>query len=349
MHRVTPARPELPTDLRGARSARFAARVAQREWRYRGAIAAKLHQLVREEAIDLIEAADHMAEPIRYRPSRHPQVPFVVRLHTPLTMTEKVEPTLPEALRRLVRTIERRYLLSSTHLSAPGAACVRAFRDEMRLGNRPIRVHPNPPTYAPVTHPTAEADPPIVLFVGRLQRMKGVHLLVRAMPQVLARVPQARFVFVGNDQIPVGDFPSTGAYLRSLLPPALQPKLELVGQVPHEALSGYYAPAAICVLPSIFEAFGYTCLEAMTYGKAIVGSAAGGMVELLDDGNAGLLYDPPDVDGLAARIVRLLEDPTLRATLGDRARRRAQGRYRQDVVLDEIEAFYRSAIGDLAN
>lgn len=348
VHRLTPARPELPGDLGGIHGARFALRAARGEWRYRGAIADTLHRLVEKEGVEVIEAADHMAEPIRYRPERHPHVPFIVRMHTPLAMTERAEPTFPEVLRRVVRRIERRFVLSASHLTAPGATCARAFRREMALGNRPITVHPNPPTYPPVVRTSAEADPPIVLFVGRLQRMKGVHLLVKAMPLVLERMPNVRFVFVGDDHVPVRGFASTGPYLRSLLPDFLQDRIELVGRLPHEQLGAYYRSAAVCVFPSMFEAFGYTCLEAMTYGKAIIGSAAGGMVELLDGGAAGVLYQPPDVGELAAQLLRLLGDAELRKTLGVRAQRRVLERYRPEVVLDEIEAHYRRALRELA-
>lgn len=327
--------------------ARFVLGIARDEWRYRGAIARTLHDLVEHEGVELIEAADHMAEPIRYRPERHPHVPFIVRMHTPLAMTEQAEPTFPEPLRRVVRRIERSFLLSASHLTAPGATCARAFRKGMALGNRPIAVHPNPPTYPPVLQRSAESEPPIVLFVGRLQRMKGVHLLVRAMPRVLERFPEARFVFVGDDHVPTNGFPSTGPYLRSLLPPELHSKLELVGRVPHDRLDAYYRSAALCVFPSMFEAFGYTCLEAMTYGKAIIGSAAGGMYELLDGGAAGVLYHPPDVDELTEQILRLLSDPEARNTLGLRAQRRVLERYRPDVVLDEIEAHYRRALQEV--
>lgn len=348
VHRRVPRRPELPTDLGGAATLRFGASVARDEWRYRGAIARTLEDLVRDDGVDLIEAADHMAEPIRFRPGRHSHVPFVVRLHTPLAVTELAEPTIPEAVRLAIRAVERRFILSATHVTAPGAASARAFRREMRLGNRPITVYPNPPTFAGHAPASREATPPIVLFVGRLRRAKGADLLVRAMPRVLQRVPEARFVFVGDDHAAVPGYGSTAEYLRALLPEELGSRLEIVGHVPHHRLGEYYREAAVCVFPSVFEAFGYTCLEAMAHGKAIVASDAGGMRDLLDGGAAGVPYTPPDVGALARHVTELLLDPGRRRDLGDRARRRAQERYDPDRVTSEIEAFYRRAIDEVA-
>ncbi len=347
VYRLTPARPELP-ELGALPVARLALTSLADEWRYRRKVARTLHALVEREHVDLIEAADHTAEGMFYRPERRPHVPFVVRLHTPLAFSETVDANIPELARRGVGYLERRFLQKATHLSAPSQSAAEAFLDLFKL-ERPVAIFPNPTSYsAPYeARATLESeDDASVLFAGRITRWKGVHLLMKAVPLVLERVPDARFILAGSAHVPTQGFPSTQAYLLSLVPEAHRSRVTFLGHVPHEELTHLYERATLCVFPSLFEAFGYTCLEAMTLGKAVIGSRNGGMTDLLDGGRAGKLFSPPDVDELAQHIVRLLQTPSLRVELGNRALKRVQAHYTSDTVMTQTEAFYRRAVAE---
>lgn len=351
VHRLLPGRPELPESLGPGAIAGLLARSLPAELEYRRKVVRTLSQLVREGGVDLVESADHMAETAGFDPASFPGVPFVVRLHTPLAVTEKFAPNIPEPARLGIRFLERRLLRKATHLTSPSASATRFILDEMGL-DLPVTCYPNPPSFGvredrPEDEEGAAAEAEeaaTVLFVGRLNFHKGVDLLVRALPGILDAHPQARFVFAGADNISAGGFPSMSQYLFSLLPQALHHAVTFTGHMAHDDLRDLYARATVCVFPSRFEAFGYTCLEAMGFGKAIVGSSNGGMAEMLDGGEAGLLFTPPDIDELRSQILRLLGDPPLRRELGRKARRRATDAYGQEAVLDQVESFYRRAI-----
>lgn len=347
VHRVSPARPKLPTVFSPAATVALALRGLAAEVRYRRRLATLLHRLVREEGLDLIEAADHAAEAGFYRPRRHPLVPFIVRLHVPVAVTERYDRNLPEPARRAVRALERRFLRSATHLSAVSARSNVVIAREMNLEPAPT-VIPNPPPFDPaaVAVDQRAVDPDLVTFVGRVNRWKGADLLVRAIPEIRRRRPATRFVFVGALTYAVPGFASMRDYLMSLLPEADHSAVAFTDRVPLEAVAAHYHRAAVCVFPSRFEVFGYVCLEAMAHGKAIVASDQGGMAELLDEGACGLLFTPPDVDALAGQVLRVLDDPALRADLGERARRRVLEHYDRDALLTRTEAFYRQAIAD---
>lgn len=349
VHRVGPVRPALPDDLGPAGMARLALRGGVDELRYRRRVAASIARLVDEEGVDLVEAAEHVAEPMFYRPRRRPRVPFVVRLHTPLALLERLERNVPEPLRLAVRALERDLMARATHLSAPTAAAAGEILAEMGL-DRPVTVVPNPPTFPPARDAPAGAEAETaeagrVLFVGRLSRFKGADTLVRALPRLVAARPDARLRLVGSDHLTVAGRP-VREHLLSLAPAGLRDLIELVGHLPHERLAEELRRASVVALPSWFESFGYTCLEAMTFGKAIVGSSRGGMVDLLDEGRAGLLVPPGDEAALADALARLLGDAALRRELGARARARARERYGLDAVLDETVAFYRRAVAE---
>ena len=348
VYRLTPKRPELPPNLSAANLLRLAVSSLINEWRYRRKLARTLYTLVEDEQLDLIEAADHVAEPIFYRPKRHPHVPFVVRLHTPLAFSETVDQNIPELARRAVAVLERNFLKRATHLSAPSQNAAKAFLDLFKL-ERPVAVFPNPTSYAlPERSEQAHlsgSQPPTVLFVGRVTRWKGAHLLMQAVPKVLQAVPEAQFVIAGSAHVPTEGFPSTRAYLLSLVPEEHHRHITFLGHVPHAQLEPSYERATLCVFPSLFDNFPYTCLEAMTHGKAIVGSTRGGMMEMLG-GDAGNLFTPPDIDELARYIITLLQNESLRAELGRRASERVKAHYAPEVVMAQTEAFYRRAIAE---
>jgi glycosyltransferase involved in cell wall biosynthesis len=139
-----------------------------------------------------------------------------------------------------------------------------------------------------------EADPPEVLFVGRLSAEKGIRTLVDATR--------------GLNLVVAGDGP-----LRSLVPDAL-------GFVPHEEVQRLLARAAVVVLPSHREGLPMVLLEAMAHGRAVVATPVGGVPSLVEDGVTGLLVPPGDAKALREAIERLLADPELRRRLAETAR-----------------------------
>lgn len=167
------------------------------------------------------------------------------------------------------------------------------------LGALDVRVIPSGVDVPPGEH--EEAMPPEVLFVGRLSPEKGVLQLVDAAQ--------------GMKLVLAGDGP-----LRGRLPNAL-------GFVPHERLGPLYRRAAVVACPSLREGFGVVCLEAMANGAAVVASAVGGLLDLVVDGETGLLVPPGDVPALRAALQRLLGDPQLRRRLGAAARARAAAEF----------------------
>ena len=171
-----------------------------------------------------------------------------------------------------------------------------ALADDARwLGAREVRVVPGG-----VSIPTAVAhpdEPPHVLFVGRLSAEKGVAELLAA-TQAIPRVV-------------VGDGP-----LRELVPDA-------VGFVPPSALGAYYERAAVVVCPSHREGYGVVAREAMAYGRPVVATAVGGLVDAVEDEVTGLLVPPRDPQALRTAIERLLDDGELRSQFGAAGRDRA--------------------------
>jgi glycogen(starch) synthase len=184
------------------------------------------------------------------------------------------------------------------------------------LGVEHVRVIPNGVEIPPfVREPVYPLE---VLFAGRLSREKGILELVQAAS--------------GMNLIVAGDGP-----LREQVPGAL-------GFVPHRELGELYERTAIVACPSHREGFNVVCAEAMAYGRPVVAGAVGGLLDLVVDGETGLLVPPRDVSALRAALERLLRDAELRNRLGAAARERARTHFGWDRVTDETLAAYDDAL-----
>jgi len=184
------------------------------------------------------------------------------------------------------------------------------------LGAREVRLVPSG---VAVPETVGEPDDPAhVLFVGRLSPEKGVLELVEACG--------------GLPLVVIGDGP-----LRARVPGA-------VGFVPPDELGPYYERASVVAAPSLREGYGIAVREAMAWGRPVVASAVGGLVDAVEDGVTGLLVPPGDVAALREAIERLLGDAELRERLGAAARERAAQRFSLEAAAVEQQAVYAEAI-----
>jgi glycosyltransferase involved in cell wall biosynthesis len=184
-----------------------------------------------------------------------------------------------------------------------------------RLGARDVAIVPSGVDVPESTEP--ETDSREVLYAGRLSPEKGVEELLVATQ--------------GMKLVVAGDGP-----LRDRVPEAL-------GFVPHDELERLYRRAAVVVCPSRREGFGVVCAEAMAHGRTVVASAVGGLLDLVVDGETGLLVPPRDPAALRAALDRALGDAGLRRRLGGAARERIRQRFSWDAVLDATIDLYREA------
>ncbi|MPV49942.1 glycosyltransferase [Pseudactinotalea sp. HY160] len=165
-------------------------------------------------------------------------------------------------------------------------------------------------------------DVPVVVCTARLVKRKGQDMLVRAWPRVLAAVPGARLVLVG-------DGPRRRALERLAGRLGVRESVVFTGGVPWERIPGYVDAADVFAGPSrtrLFglepEGLGIVYLEASACERPIVVGRSGGAPDTVVDGETGYLVDPRDPDDIARRLVDLLRDPGLRLAMGRRGRAR---------------------------
>ncbi|MDP9386516.1 MAG: glycosyltransferase [Actinomycetota bacterium] len=165
-------------------------------------------------------------------------------------------------------------------------------------------------------------DGAMLLFVGRIQPLKGLDVAVRALAGVVPSLPQAFLVVVGGPSGPDGA--AEVARVRALAADlGVASRVVMVAPQPHELLSTYYRAADVSVVPSRSESFGLVALEAAACGTPVVASAVGGLRTLVDHARTGFLVEDRDPAAFAAFAAELLHHPALAGEMSVRAAARA--------------------------
>jgi len=185
----------------------------------------------------------------------------------------------------------------------------------------------------------------VVLFVGRIEPLKGIDTLLRAMALLAADGASKQ---EDLSVIIVGGAPGAGAaQVRSELERLQRLQTELgiehlvtfMGAQNQDTLVYYYSAADVTVVPSHYESFGMVALEAMACGTPVIASKVGGLAFTVQDGQTGFLVPERDPELLAAKIRSLLDDNSLRRRLGGQAAHWA-GRFGWPAVADQILGVY---------
>ncbi|MHB1987593.1 MAG: glycosyltransferase [Acidimicrobiales bacterium] len=164
-----------------------------------------------------------------------------------------------------------------------------------------------------------EAAAPLLLYVGRIQPLKGADVAVRTLAELhRAGRTDARLVVVGGPSGPQGDL-EVAALHELVEETGLAGRVDFWLPQPHELLSTFYRAADCCIVPSRSESFGLVALEAAACGVPVVAAGVGGLTTLVVNGETGYLVEPGDAGGFAERVGEIVADDTLQARLGQAA------------------------------
>ncbi len=220
-------------------------------------------------------------------------------------------------------------------------------------GANPSRVYVVAPgvdltTFNPVDRAEARrkigAGPgPLLLFVGRLERLKGVDIAIRALAELRSGGrPDLKLLVLGEDSREGDESEKQRLkYIAASL--GVRDSVEFVGSVAHHELPYFYSAADVCVMPSYSESFGLVGLEAQACGCPVVGSGVSGIRSVVRDGVTGYLVDGDNPSDYAERIGRLLDDTELARLMGLRGRLLAQ-RYSWNRTADRLAEMFSSAV-----
>ncbi len=230
-------------------------------------------------------------------------LPTVLSLHTSLGIMATATPeAFQRPVHRWVTELEAESLRRTRFFHASSRAVVEEYERVYSLALPPQRVEVIPlglPDHSAQYIARGGEGTLRILFVGRLEHRKGIDVLLDAIPKVVPRKRPIEYIIVGDPGVPA---PSGGGCMERFierqdrLPENI--KVAFAGRVSESSLYPFYADCDIFVAPSRFESFGLVFLEAMMFGKPVVGCDAGGMPEVIEDGVSGYLAKPGDVDSL---------------------------------------------------
>jgi glycogen(starch) synthase len=279
------------------------------------------------------------------------KVPAVVRLHSPSRLIMPYyDVRRTDTL--LCSTIEQRAIQSATALTA----CSRFVADEVtrKLGvNRHISIISNGldvEWFDALAEPVdvyRKYDLPrrqlMILFVGRIERRKGIYLLPEIASSILERF-DVTFLLAGDDLFGY----AANTLLPALASLRLKGSIHWLGALGLSEVRQLMRASDIFLLPSLWENCPYSCLEAMAAGRAIVSADQGGMPELIQDGVNGLLAVSGSASSFVHRIEQLIADSALRQRLGCAARQTVERLHRDTQVARRTLGVYEDLIAGRA-
>lgn len=340
LHRVENRRLALPPPLR--RKARGIWNQLERSWAVDCAIA----RLERTQGpFDVVEMPNWGAEGVCY--SLHPRAPLVIRLSTPLAQVSLLkEGRSNRPGLRLACFLEA--------VPARRASCVIA--NSRFIGQYCIKLYSIPgarPAVIPHGIPVPDSPPPggeasekavTVLYVGRLEKRKGIDRLLHAIPKVIRDTPFCRFVIAGDDMGEAPQGKSYRDYFDSFASSAARESTTFLGHVEERELPQLYADCDIFAAPSQSESFGFIYLEAMAHAKPVVAFHTGGVPEVVAHDETGILVELDDISALAHALGRLIQDKELRQKMGRCGFERVRESFPTKRMVAETVACYRRVI-----
>ncbi|UCB60400.1 MAG: glycosyltransferase family 4 protein [Candidatus Bathyarchaeota archaeon] len=187
-------------------------------------------------------------------------------------------------------------------------------------------------------------DKQVILFVGHFVLRKGIPLLLKAMPEILGKIPNAFLLCVGGTPKWLGT-QMYWTYLQEIIDRKnLAGHVKLVGQIPHQDLPYYYSLSDVFAFPSLYEAFAKVILEAMACETPVVASRVGGLPEAIEHNVNGILVDPKNVNQLASAIIEILQDRKVAQRMGKKGRDVVTRRFTWQHTVKELSKTYHELI-----
>jgi glycosyltransferase involved in cell wall biosynthesis len=297
-------------------------------------VPATLRQLVRQTQADVVHAHGYKADVYTYLALRSTQTPLVSTCHTwydndlmvrlygildrwTLQRFDGVVAVSPEVQRRLLKAHVRRdriRLIQNGINLAPFSAAKR-FRELGHDQDAPLRIG----------------------LVGRLSREKGVDIFLRAAAELVRQRPATRFSIAG-------DGPDRATLEQLIVQLGLGPSAFLLGRT--DDMPGFYSSIDVLASASRQEGLPIALLEGMASGLPIVATSVGAVPQLVRDGETGLLVETENPAALASAMLRVVDDPLLRQSLGDHARRLIADEFSADRMAAEYVELYRHVLAE---
>lgn len=307
-------------------------------------VAIKLNDLINDKQIDIVEFPNWLAEGFYFSSFCNKKIPIITRLHTTHFQSCSTENRRFKLRDRFMCNIEKTALQKSNLLTSSTHYHKSFVSKIYKLDSNKITVVPlgiNLYFNNLTTSDIKRENYFNILFVGRLQKRKGIYTVLNVIPEILNKFDNVRFIIVGLDC----NNSVRNTFLQQCKSnPDIIHRVQFPGHVSDQELERYYRDCDIFLAPSLYESFGLVYLEAMKYGKAVIGCKSGGVPEVVTDGKTGILIAPDSSKELASAITILISNARLRLEMGRNGLENFKNKFSVGKMTSETINTYKYAI-----
>jgi glycosyltransferase involved in cell wall biosynthesis len=296
---------------------------------------------------DIVQSCEFASEAFWFALTK--KLPLVTRLATPFFLAEKLDGRWPFGPRVLLDWMEKRQTVRSDGIFTSTRALAKAVTQKWGIETSRVEIIPNSVDIARIVEfgrnkaaTDMLAGKSFLLYFGRLEERKGLRILARALPPVFDRFPDLSMVFIGTD------LKHRGLSMRAHINRECRQyreRLIFFDNLPQEKLFPIVKLAKLVVLPSLWEGFGFVCVEAMALGRPIIATSGSGFEESIEDNVSGYLVDPGNSHVLGERIIDSLRDEEGLRRISEGARRRAR-EFEVSKVSSQLLDYYEKISGE---
>jgi glycogen(starch) synthase len=275
---------------------------------------------------DIVQSSEFNSEAFWY--ALHKKQPLITRLATPYFLIERMNGKAFLGPRPLFNWMEKKQTLRSDGIFASTKAIAKAVTEHWGINPSRVEIIPNSVDVSRIvrigeitTIQDILKNKNYLLYFGRLEERKGVHILSQALPDVFEQFPDIYMVFAGSDSGYRGL--SMREYIKRCAH-KYNEKIIFLDNLPHEKLFPVVKSAKMVILPSLWEAFGFVCVEAMALGRPVIATSGSGFEEIIENNISGYLVEPGNSELLAGKIINVLKDEGGLHRISEGARKRAQ-------------------------
>ena len=294
-----------------------------------------LEKTVNQYAIDVIEMPDYVDDFVHFNGMKSERwncsVPKIIRVHGSVSFLNHF--LKGEQNERKIEQ-DRQYFDQADAICAVSAFS-RDFVKDYICPDRNVDVIYNPIEERWFKQTVDDQESQTILFFGKIAKMKGVFSLIKAFNLVAREFPNVKLKLIGN---------GNAKRAKELVESDYVDRVIFSGFIPQERIMAEIDKSLFCVLPSYFENFSMAALEVLARHKALIYTNRASGNELIEDGVNGLLVDPDDPMLIAEKMRLLLSDTDLRNRLADKGYEMCRNRFSTEVIIPQIESYYKELI-----
>lgn len=307
-------------------------------------ISAAAKQAIAQHGIDAVLMEETNGWPASVQD--HISAPVFITLHGPWTLLKTHASLGSSDADQQREARELKGFRAAAGLIGPSRNVMAAVEKVDPLPKTPKTVLPNSFQATVPDQLAATLPQPDILFIGRFDALKGADTVLAAFERLLETHPDSRLTFAGPDK---GLKQADGSLVHmeeclARMPAHVSANITYKGLIGREEVARLRSTHAIALIASRYENLNYTLLEGMAAGQAIVSTAVGGPAEVLKDRHTALLVPPGDPEAMALALRRVIEDTSLRQSLGQAARHMLEKDFAPDAIAEQTVSFIRSAI-----